>query len=1099
MKNTMKRSLSWMLSVLLALSCLAVLPAAVSAQATAPTIDGVLDEGIYTDAKKTVISTAYAGAEQGATDNSTQATISMWYTWDDTYNYVYVEISETGYAYTGENQDLIYFINNANDPVQAFIHTQEGGGYLMYTMAGGVGSASSTGSNLAPADYAGYIDGATGQTRRYELAFARGADATGFRVSPVVYCSGSHVVSYTSFFNTKGGKVVKYDDESTWAETVAPSEPEKPDTDDTIDGVKDDRYTDSKKITITTAFTGDHGAATENTSNMAINIWTAWDDSDNYIYAEISDPNGASTIEAFYVKNNLDPLQNGVYAFTLPGGGYVQNIPGGALTKGGVITQAVVVPDEGVRKFEFKFPRGENAEGFYINGVALAADHVVSSGKDINTTSLTAVKYADESTWVQIFPPKTEEPKPDEPKPDEPTPTEDGIDAIKDERYSEERMTLISKAYAGSGGNSIVNKYHIYSKTYYAWDDTNNYIFMEIHDPFLTQGLDILYYISNTNVGGGIFFNYAGGGYIMFNTSDGSLNAASDVDGRTLQYASFVGNGVRYYEIVMPKSEGAVGFEFSTVAYRDDGTFSVSYDSNYYTIPGKAVRYENQEGHWTDTKKVDPDVMTDPSKIEEIEAKLAVIPADIESLTLAEHEALVNDAKAAVNSVPDSWTVFIDGELLTRYKAAVTKILQLQAQEREAEIQAAEALIAALPDTVDLSDEEAVTTAKAAVDVLGDLTGFMDEELLKKLNTAVSRIEALHSPIKMDGKKDPAYDTDDAWPIAIGFLQNSSSDIATNNPDSTGIVYTMADEKYAYMYVEIFDANGMVVPDEDYEWTGGSINLFDCITTYIDLDPSIRPNGAPYQDLAEGEDSVFYFVMLADGTVPEMYINSKNAFLKDGTYLVPFTTENGYGFELKLPKNANEETFAFNIVFSDPVYHEDEEGTPVLSEEESMNIALGQMWAHSYTAWGEKFYEDYEVFANYLEVTQMIEALPDPQTITDHSCEADAQMARYALSMLNEDQLALIAQETIDALAAVEETLKTIPVMVGTYGDLNDDGKVDASDALIVLKIAVGKQTADETLTKLADVDGNKKVDASDALLILKKAVDKIEKFPVEE
>lgn len=65
-------------------------------------------------------------------------------------------------------------------------------------------------------------------------------------------------------------------------------------------------------------------------------------------------------------------------------------------------------------------------------------------------------------------------------------------------------------------------------------------------------------------------------------------------------------------------------------------------------------------------------------------------------------------------------------------------------------------------------------------------------------------------------------------------------------------------------------------------------------------------------------------------------------------------------------------------------------------------------------------------------------------------------------------------------------------------GDVNNDGIINSSDALMVLQTAVGKIsfTSEQTLT--ADVNGNGERDATDALLILQRVVGKITKVPVE-
>ncbi len=65
----------------------------------------------------------------------------------------------------------------------------------------------------------------------------------------------------------------------------------------------------------------------------------------------------------------------------------------------------------------------------------------------------------------------------------------------------------------------------------------------------------------------------------------------------------------------------------------------------------------------------------------------------------------------------------------------------------------------------------------------------------------------------------------------------------------------------------------------------------------------------------------------------------------------------------------------------------------------------------------------------------------------------------------------------------------------GMMGDLNGDGKINATDALLALQLAVGKSGLDAEKQQLADVDNSGSVTATDALLILQLAVGKIDKF----
>ncbi len=73
------------------------------------------------------------------------------------------------------------------------------------------------------------------------------------------------------------------------------------------------------------------------------------------------------------------------------------------------------------------------------------------------------------------------------------------------------------------------------------------------------------------------------------------------------------------------------------------------------------------------------------------------------------------------------------------------------------------------------------------------------------------------------------------------------------------------------------------------------------------------------------------------------------------------------------------------------------------------------------------------------------------------------------------------------------------PVSDIMYGDIDFNGVVEASDALMALQHCVNLIQLDEEETVVGDVNEDKEVTAEDALLILKKTVNLIDKFPVEE
>ena len=76
----------------------------------------------------------------------------------------------------------------------------------------------------------------------------------------------------------------------------------------------------------------------------------------------------------------------------------------------------------------------------------------------------------------------------------------------------------------------------------------------------------------------------------------------------------------------------------------------------------------------------------------------------------------------------------------------------------------------------------------------------------------------------------------------------------------------------------------------------------------------------------------------------------------------------------------------------------------------------------------------------------------------------------------------------------------TVQIRVGegtvTWGDVNGDGKVNSTDAVLILRYAA--QLGVDIDTAAADVNGDGKINSTDAVLILRYAAQLITKFPVE-
>ncbi len=92
--------------------------------------------------------------------------------------------------------------------------------------------------------------------------------------------------------------------------------------------------------------------------------------------------------------------------------------------------------------------------------------------------------------------------------------------------------------------------------------------------------------------------------------------------------------------------------------------------------------------------------------------------------------------------------------------------------------------------------------------------------------------------------------------------------------------------------------------------------------------------------------------------------------------------------------------------------------------------------------------------------------------------------------------------EVTDATArlnAALEKLEPLPPVTATFGDVDENNKIDSTDARLVLQLAVGKIAPESLCSEAADVDGNNKIDSTDARLILQYAVGKIDEFPIEK
>lgn len=124
------------------------------------------------------------------------------------------------------------------------------------------------------------------------------------------------------------------------------------------------------------------------------------------------------------------------------------------------------------------------------------------------------------------------------------------------------------------------------------------------------------------------------------------------------------------------------------------------------------------------------------------------------------------------------------------------------------------------------------------------------------------------------------------------------------------------------------------------------------------------------------------------------------------------------------------------------------------------------------------------------KVIECINALPEKCTVADAT---NVKKASDAYEALTDAQKALVDAAT---KAKLDQALLDSR---GDYGDVNSDGSINASDALLVLQHSVKLTTLDATQQILADVTDDGNINASDALAILQHSVGLIDSFEVEK
>jgi hypothetical protein len=75
-----------------------------------------------------------------------------------------------------------------------------------------------------------------------------------------------------------------------------------------------------------------------------------------------------------------------------------------------------------------------------------------------------------------------------------------------------------------------------------------------------------------------------------------------------------------------------------------------------------------------------------------------------------------------------------------------------------------------------------------------------------------------------------------------------------------------------------------------------------------------------------------------------------------------------------------------------------------------------------------------------------------------------------------------------DGLSASDSARFTVEAIAVLLGDVNNDGKISSTDAILALRIGAGLMEPTEYQKRAADMDGDGKIRSNDAILILREA-----------
>ena len=361
-------------------------------------------------------------------------------------------------------------------------------------------------------------------------------------------------------------------------------------------------------------------------------------------------------------------------------------------------------------------------------------------------------------------------------------------------------------------------------------------------------------------------------------------------------------------------------------------------------------------------------------------------------------------------------------------------------------------------------------------------------------------------------------------------------------------VYMAYDDDYVYVFVKCWDDD---IARHEID-TGDVSQYSDSIEVWFDPDPNSQtknPDGTEQEKINGGfpnfsdctadpeQGDVRFRMRGSDLEVGDMHNAAKPPYGGESYHLYFKRTENvcgfyfdneprevpngdvvssGYGLEARFPRYdvTGGNAFRVNVAINNRCE----------TEQEWYALAMGASWWLDYATANEVIYAEENPFfkqdvsektvyytdnvynAAGMAVRDAIAELPGTVTILE---KAQVQAVVDSYNALDDVQKGYVKARNFETLKAAADKLglelndsaadpvdppvddPIDPPAEVTLGDVNKDTKIDAKDALQVLKISVGKHTPTEEEKVAADVNKDENINAKDALEILKYSVDK--------